>query len=157
MPISLEQLAAHFPQRETGVSADGHPFVRVAPVDVPATLRALRDDLHCRLFIDLTAVDSPNRDERFELNYLVHSIHQGGWVRVKARTAGAAPTVTAIYAGANWYEREVFDLFGVRFEGHPSLKRIMLPDEWDGHPLRRDEPMGREPVDFTVTRDTYGT
>ncbi len=157
MPITPERLAAAFPEHEIGSTADGQPFVRVAPADVPATLQRLRDELDCQQFIDLTAVDDPNRDDRFELNYIVHSFSQASWVRVKARTTGSAPTATGVFAGANWYEREVFDLFGVRFEGHPNLTRMMLPDDWEGHPLRRDEPMGREPVDFTVTRETYGT
>jgi NADH-quinone oxidoreductase subunit C len=79
------------------------------------------------------------------------------WLRVKVRTNDAVPSVTPLFAGADWFEREVFDLFGVRFEGHPNLVRIMMPDEWDGYPLRRDYPIGGEPVDFTVTRDIYGT
>ena len=78
------------------------------------------------------------------------------WLRLKTRTDQQAPSITSLVPGANWYEREVFDLFGVEFQGHPNLQRIMLPDDWQGHPLRRTEPLGSEPVDFTVTRRIYG-
>ena len=66
-------------------------------------------------------------------------------------------TISSLYDAALWYEREVFDLFGVVFDGHPRLTRILLPDEWQGHPLRRDAQEPREPVDFTVTRSVHRT
>jgi NADH:ubiquinone oxidoreductase subunit C len=84
-------------------------------------------------------------------------MQQQTWLRLKTRTDGEAPSITPLVPAANWYEREVFDLFGIRFDGHPDLRRIMLPDDWQGHPLRRTEPIGAEPVDFTVTRSAYGT
>jgi NADH-quinone oxidoreductase subunit C len=79
------------------------------------------------------------------------------WLRLKARTAGDAPSGVAVYPGLSWYEREVYDLFGVRFADHPDLRRIMLPDDWVGHPLRRDEPIGWEPIQFSKGRqEQYG-
>jgi NADH-quinone oxidoreductase subunit C len=157
MAATAERLGTEFPDAETGTSADGISFIRVAPDQVKAALGTVRDTLRFERFVDLTAVDDPLREERFELNYLVYSMTEHVWLRIKARTADRAPSVVDIYPGANWYEREVWDLFGVRFEGHPDLTRIQMPDDWKGHPLRRDEPMGGEPVDFTVTRDVYGT
>ena len=157
-PAVVERLQAVFPSAESGSSADAIPFVRLAAVGaVPEAARLLRDELGYGRFIDLTAVDSPERDDRFELQYLFYSMAEQRWFRLKAPTAGDAPSITPIFAGANWYERELWDLFGVRFEGHPNLTRIMLPDDWEGHPLRRDHPTGGEPVDFTVTREIYGT
>ena len=88
--------------------------------------------------------------------YLFYSQERRTWLRLKARTDRDAPSITPIVPGANWYERELYDLFGIHFEGHPELRRIMLPDDWRGHPLRRTEPLGSEPVDFTVTRSVYG-
>lgn len=157
MAVSAERLAAAFPQTETGVSADGIAFLEVLPEQLRAIVRALRDTLLFERFVDLTAVDDPRREARFELNYLLYSMHEHAWVRIKARTAETAPSVVELFPGANWYEREVYDLFGVGFEGHPNLTRMQMPDDWVGHPLRRDEPVGGEPVDFTVTRDVYGT
>ena len=88
--------------------------------------------------------------------YLFYALDKHTWLRLKTRTDQQAPSITSLVPGANWYEREVFDLFGVEFQGHPNLQRIMLPDDWQGHPLRRTEPLGSEPVDFTVTRRIYG-
>lgn len=158
MTASAEAVLAAFPTAaETGVSADGIPFARVSVAEVPDAVRRVRSVLRHGRFVDLTAVDRLAREERFELIYLFYSMDRHTWLRLKARTDAEAPSITPIVAGANWYEREVFDLFGVRFVGHPDLRRIMLPDDWQGHPLRRDEPLGAEPVDFTVTRKVYGS
>ncbi|MHB8621527.1 MAG: NADH-quinone oxidoreductase subunit C [Chloroflexota bacterium] len=123
--------------------------------DVPEAMRRLRDEGYVR-FVDLTVVDEPARVDRFELNYLLYHMDQKEWVRVKARTDGTAPSVTGIFAGANAYEREAYDMFGIAFEGHPMLHRILMPDDWVGHPLRRDEPIGGEEVDFTTRRGPHG-
>jgi len=104
-------------------------------------------------FVDLTAVDDPAVADRFELLLLVYSMTEHGWLRLCTRTDAQIDSVTGVYEAANWYEREVFDLFGVRFDGHPNLVRILLPDDYPSHPLRRDHPLGNEPVDFTVTRE----
>ena len=127
----------------------------VTTAELPATIQRLKDEGYTR-FVDLTAVDHPELEERFELNYLLYHMQDHAWVRVKAPTAGRAPSVTGIFAGANAYEREVYDLFGVEFEGHPMLCRILMPDDWVGHPLRRDEPLGGEEIDFTTRRGPHG-
>lgn len=112
-------------------------------------------------FIDLTVVDhagmTSSDDDRFEVHLVVYSMETHKWARMKTRTSGKVASVTSVFAGAHNYEREAFDLFGVVFEGHPSLTRLMMPDGWVGHPLRRDYDMPLEPVDFTVTRDLYNT
>ena len=102
--------------------------------------------------IDLTAVDEPACADRLEVLLTLYSPAERRWLRLRTRTAETLPSITPVFEAANWYEREVFDLFGVRFEGHPDLVRILLPDDFPGHPLRRDHPLGNEPVDFTVTR-----
>lgn len=154
---AVTRLLATFPGAEEVITADAISSVRVPPAEVAAAMALLRNELGYGRFIDLTAVDYPEREDRFELNYVVFSMAELRWFRLKARTAEAVPSVTTHFGGANWYEREVWDLFGVRFDGHPDLTRIMLPDDWEGHPLRRDVPTEVEPVDFTVTREIYGT
>jgi NADH-quinone oxidoreductase subunit C len=93
----------------------------------------------------VTAVDWFPMEPRFEVVYLLHSIEQRGQrLRLKCRVSGDDPvidSVTSVWKGANWYEREVFDLFGIIFRGHPDLTRIMMPDHWEGHPLRKDFPV----------------
>jgi NADH:ubiquinone oxidoreductase subunit C len=145
-----------FPAEAVSLPADGITTVSVPLADLLDTIARVRKDLGYTRFVDLTAVDRLSRQERFELVYLFYSMEQRKWLRLKTRTDGEAPSITASVPGANWYERELFDLFGIQFEGHPGLSRIMLPDSWQGHPLRRTEPLGSEPVDFTVTRRVYG-
>ncbi len=92
---------------------------------------------------DITAVDYPTRDARFEVVYNLLSVRHNSRIRVKtyADEATPVPSITSLYDGANWYEREVFDLFGVFFVGHPDLRRIMTDYGFDGHPLRKDFPL----------------
>jgi NADH-quinone oxidoreductase subunit C len=102
---------------------------------------------HDRKFARLstvTAVDRYPAEPRFEVVYHLHSVETGERVRLKCRISGAEPaidSVTPVWRGADWYEREVFDLFGIKFHGHPDLRRIMMPDDWEGHPLRKDYPI----------------
>jgi NADH-quinone oxidoreductase subunit C len=93
---------------------------------------------------DVTCVDWTPKDPRFEVIYHLFSTATKKRVRLKVRLSGADAAVdslTPLWPGANFFEREVFDLFGVRFDEHPNLKRIMMPDNWDGHPLRKDYPV----------------
>jgi NADH-quinone oxidoreductase subunit C len=92
---------------------------------------------------DVTAVDWPPRAERFDVIYSLYSTRLRHRVRLKVRVADgdAAPSVSWIWPAANWLEREVFDLFGIRFDGHPDMRRILMPDEWQGHPQRKDYPL----------------
>jgi NADH-quinone oxidoreductase subunit C len=92
----------------------------------------------------VTAVDWYPEEPRFEVVYHLHSPERNERLRLKCRLAGTNPeidSVTPVWRGAGWYERETFDLFGVRFRNHPDLRRIMLPEDWDGYPLRKDYPV----------------
>ncbi len=106
----------------------------------------LRDDsaLQFNLLSSISAVDFFPVEPRFELNYHLVSIPRRAKVRLRVRLPGDNPaveSVTSVWPGADWMEREAFDLFGIRFEGHPDLRRILLPEDWEGHPLRKDYPV----------------
>ncbi|HEY4739778.1 MAG TPA: NADH-quinone oxidoreductase subunit C [Candidatus Acidoferrales bacterium] len=93
---------------------------------------------------DITAVDKFPLEPRFELNYHLLSLEHRERIRLKVRLPGNDPvvhSVTSIWPAANWHERENFDLMGIRFEGHPELLRILMPDDWEGYPLRKDYPV----------------
>ena len=126
--------------------------VVLAPRDLVRVCRFLREepDLAFDLLSDVTAVDRlqlPEASPRFEVVYHVYSLQFRRRLRLKVRVAEgeAVPTVTGIWPTANWHEREVYDLFGVPFEGHPDLRRILMPDDWEGHPLRKDYPVEASP------------
>ncbi len=102
-------------------------------------------------FIDICSVDHLNRDPRYDVVINLLSMQHTQRLIIKVGVPGDDPTIpsiTQIYAGANFYEREVWDLMGITFEGHPDLTRIVLPDEWEGHPLRKDYSVGSVPVQF---------
>jgi len=99
-----------------------------------------RDDEQFDLLTDLTAVDWPKREKRFDLVLNLYSFPKQERLRIKAQVGEGepAPSVAGIWPTANWLEREVYDMFGIVFAGHPNLKRLLLPEEWEGFPLRKD-------------------
>jgi NADH-quinone oxidoreductase subunit C len=105
---------------------------------------ATEPSLRFSFLSDITTVDRYPLEPRFEMNYHLLSLDRRERLRLRVRLAGNDPvitTVTSIWPTANWHERENFDLFGIRFEGHPNLTRILMPDDWEGHPLRKDYPV----------------
>lgn len=120
----------------------------VAPSAWLDVARFLRDDPRCKLnmFTDLTAVDYPEREPRFEVVCHLRSLEKGHRIRIKTRVGdedgdGAeVASLASVWQGANWFERECFDMFGVKFAGHPDLRRILMYEEFKGHPLRKDYP-----------------
>src|SRR5947208_11242350 len=118
----------------------GQNFVVVKPDAWIPILEFLKLEADFDYLVDITAVDYPKRSERFDLFYILYSFTRNERIRVKTAVAdGAKPaTATTVHATANWLEREVFDMFGIQFEGHPDMRRILLPEEWEGFPLRKE-------------------
>jgi NADH-quinone oxidoreductase subunit C len=124
---------------------------------IAAVCRFLKEDAELRYnyLSDLTGNDWLDRDPRFEVIYHLYSLEHFTRLRLKVRVPEddcTCPTVTDVWGTANWHEREVFDMFGVVFAGHPDLRRILLPEEWVGHPLRQDFEIGWEEPEFTVRK-----
>jgi NADH-quinone oxidoreductase subunit C len=139
-------------------SADGMPTIYVTREHLLETMRALRDvpELRFALLADITAVDYLPREPRYEVIYLLASLGVAGYgdtpkrLRVKVRVPGDlshVESVASIWPAANWAEREVYDMFGVHFDNHPDLRRVLMPDDWEGHPARKDYPVQiKDPV-----------
>jgi NADH-quinone oxidoreductase subunit C len=121
----------------------GELTLTIAPEQIRAACFTLREAGY-NFFEDLTAVDWFPTAPRFQLSYHLTSFAMKQRIRLRVLLEDAEPAVesiTPVWAGANYYEREVFDLFGIRFEEHPNLRRIMMPEDWVGHPLRKDYPV----------------
>ena len=118
----------------------GQNFVVVKPDSAVAVLEYLKLEGDFDYLVDITAVDWPKRPERFDLVYILYSFSRNERVRIKTYIAdGYHPeTAVGVHLTANWLEREVYDMFGIEFAGHPDMRRILLPDEWQGYPLRKD-------------------
>jgi len=126
----------------------GDATALVDPACIRSVMRMLREveGLDFEMLTDLTAVDYLGQEPRFEIVYHLYSVQRNHRVRIKARVPEEPceiDSVVELYLSADWMEREVFDLYGVRFRGHPDLRRILLYDEFDGHPLRKDYPKER--------------
>ncbi len=122
----------------------GELTLEIVPAKIASICGFLKYDQQFNRVSTVTAVDRYPVEPRFEVVYHLHSTGRNERVRLKCRLPGdecEIESVTSVWRGANWYEREVFDLFGIRFRGHPDLRRIMLPEDWEGHPLRKDYPV----------------
>ncbi|MEO6246464.1 MAG: NADH-quinone oxidoreductase subunit C [Opitutaceae bacterium] len=144
---AVTALKAKFPQATDRASTD-HPAVNVLLGDLMAVLRFLRDEWAFDLLMDQTAIDwAEGASPRFTVVYhLLSTTRAGVYVRVAADCAGTdaeptAPSVVSLWPGANWHERECFDMFGIKFEGHPDLRRILMWDGYPYHPLRKEFPL----------------
>ena len=163
--LTAEKLKSRFPDAVKEVSQFlGDTTITLDDRGLLDAARFLRDDpdLQYNLLVDLTSVDRRNLgvDPRFATIYQLYSIPKNQSVRLQVPLAWdnttempQCPSVTGIWPTANWHEREVYDLMGIEFVGHPWLRRILMPENWVGHPLRKDYPLGGEPVNFTSDRN----
>ncbi|MBN9659535.1 MAG: NADH-quinone oxidoreductase subunit C [Acidobacteria bacterium] len=122
----------------------GETLLYVQPERIVAVCQYLKTQLKFERLTGVTCIDRFPAEPRFEVLYLLHSIARNERLKLKVALGSDNPqveSVTAVWAGADWYEREVFDLFGVTFTNHPNLKRLMMPENWEGHPLRKDFPV----------------
>jgi len=118
----------------------GQNFMVVDQSLIPEILQILCHDEQFDYCVDVTAVHYPKREKQFDVIWVLYSFARNERIRVKTLIAEneAVATCSSIWPTANWLEREVFDMFGIKFDGHPDMKRILLPDGWKGHPLRKD-------------------
>jgi NADH-quinone oxidoreductase subunit C len=160
-PVESPALAALRQQFGAAIEEErfwaGTPIVRIRREAIHEALRFLRDSPACRMdhLSTLFATHFPERtDAPLEVTYCLYSVTHRRWVTVKVGTTEDIPVPTAVdlWPIANWNEREAFDLLGVKFEGHPDLTRILLPDDWEGHPLRKDYPLEGKPGDHRSYR-----
>jgi NADH-quinone oxidoreductase subunit C len=144
--VTVLREAAAGVELEPVPSLDGQPTIYVPAEQVELVLRVLHDrpDLGFRVLIELTAADYWPREPRFELVYILLAPARRARARVKVRLnndRATVRTVSGIWPAANWLEREVWDLFGIQFEGHPDPRRLLMPEDWEGFPLRKDYPV----------------
>lgn len=122
----------------------GELTLEVEPSKITSICGFLKYDQQFVRLSSVTAVDRWPAEPRFEVVYHLHSLQRNLRIRVKCRIGGSdavIESVTGVWRSANWYEREVFDMFGIQFTGHPNLIRILMPEGWEGHPLRKDYPI----------------
>jgi NADH-quinone oxidoreductase subunit C len=118
----------------------GQNYIVVDRSLIPEILQVLRNEEQFDYCVDITAAHYPTREKQFEVIWVLYSFVRNERVRVKTQIVDgeSLPSSVPIWPGANWLEREVYDMFGIKFDGHPDMKRILLPEEWKGHPLRKD-------------------
>lgn len=144
-PLAAATLKEKFPQATDRASVD-HPAVNVPLADVAAVLKTLRDEHGYDMLTDLTAIDwAAGTSPRFTMVYHLYSTARHEYIRVAAACTNdaepSAPSVVSLWPGANWHERECYDMFGIKFDGHPDLRRILMWDGYPGFPLRKEFPL----------------
>ncbi len=147
-------------QKDFGASCEemhDEVTLTVSPEDFIPAAKTLRDQYGYDLLILETAVDYwPQLEPRFHLVCQIWSMSDNDMIGFRIPLNGnnpSVPSLTSIYPAAGWYEREVWDMFGIKFEGHPDLRRLIMPFDWEGHPLRKDYPLGYEEPQFTFNFD----
>ncbi len=147
--MNLEALAAinSLAAKVPGLEFDTYTFADdvsvIVPVDRLIEVLSAAKEAGYELFVDLAAVHYPGRAKCFEVVYVLRNVVDPARIRIKTQVAEdeTVPSATAVWSGANWYEREAYDLFGIEFSGHPDLTRIFMPDDFKDHPLRKDFPL----------------
>jgi NADH-quinone oxidoreductase subunit C len=159
MDDALQAAVSSVQERFAGsVEVDrGETTLHIAAEKNVEIAQVLRDEFQFNMLIDETAVDYwPQEAPRFHLVYQLYSMPLNLRLRLRLSLDGNAPhlrTLESVFPNANWYEREVWDMFGIRFDGHSDLRRILMPYDWEGHPLRKDYPLGYEEPQFTFNFD----
>jgi NADH-quinone oxidoreductase subunit C len=162
--MDLLALAAEKVEAEFGESIQvldalrNETHIRVDSEVIVPVCQLLHDDpeLTFNFLITLTAIDYWPEEPRFQMAYQLYSVENKVILGLRVDLFGDEPkisTVESVYPNANWHEREVYDLFGIVFEGHSDLRRIVMPHDWEGHPLRKDYPLGYEEVQFSFNFD----
>lgn len=136
----------------------GDTTITVEPQAIVTATKLLRDDpeLEFNFLSMLTAVDYFPQEPRFMVAYRLYSMPNNTSIGLRVPVPGndpKLPTIESVYPNANWHEREVYDMFGITFEDHSDMRRILMPHDWEGHPLRKDYPLGYEEVQFTFNFD----
>jgi NADH-quinone oxidoreductase subunit C len=131
--------------------------VFIEPKNIVEAVSLLRDEFGFKLLASLTATDYwPEETPRFHLSYQLHNFDEQITIRLRVPVPGekpSVPTIEGVFKNTNWFERELFDMFGIHIEGHSDLRRILMPHDWAGHPLRKDYPLGYEEPQFTFNFD----
>jgi NADH-quinone oxidoreductase subunit C len=155
-----EAIVRRIGERFSGALKESSDFkgdisVVIAPESVLDVARYLKKEEGFDYFLYATAVDWPSRDPRFTVVWEVRSIANKTRIRIKTTAAMPdphVPSMTSVWPAANWHERETWDLLGIKFDGHPDHRRILMPETWEGHPLRKDYVSFGEPVIFSDSK-----
>ena len=154
----LDDIAAAIRERfheallEAGVDL-GYDVLVLERERIVEVMATLRNEFGFAHLSDVTAVDWLPREPRFDLDYHLYAMHENHRLRVKVRLDEGDPriaSITGVWPSADYLEREVYEFFGITFDGHPHLARLFMPDEWIGHPLRKDYPVGGVPVEYRI-------
>ena len=136
----VEKYKARFGASLDALSFVGQNYFTVDRSVIPEILQSLRDEDQFDYCVDITSIHYPKREKQFDLLWILYSFSRNERIRVKTQIADGETisSVVSIWPTANWLEREVYDMFGIKFDGHPDMKRILMPGDWKGHPLRKD-------------------
>ena len=148
---AIQALKEKFDCEENVYRGEHTLFVEAS--DIVEASQILRDEFGFNLLASLTATDYwPKENPRMQISYQFYSIEHKIYLRLRVPLTGDdlnLPTIEKLYPNANWHERELYDMFGISFDGHSDLRRILMPHDWEGHPLRKDYPLGYEEPQFT--------